>query len=530
MQRRALFSHLSRIALALAWQQVVAQRANASAGRVPPDDWTASGEVFTLGVASGEPRPDSVVIWTRLAPRPMQPDGGMPGRAVPVLWEVAADERFLRVLQSGSAVADPSLAHSVHVEVKGLPSGRTCYYRFKAGGHLSPVGRTRTAPDPAERATRMRLALASCQHYETGHYVAHREIAGRDLDLVVFVGDYVYGTQAKPYQRVRRHAHVMPDARRRTLADYRQHYAAYKLDPDLQACHAAHPWLMVWDDHEVVADYTGSTSADLADPQAFVALRTAAYQAYFEHLPFSPGRAPVRGAMPLHDQYSWGQLVDLITLDTRQFRDPVACSGWRAPLKGKLLWKCDEVNAAERTLLGQQQADEVAARLASSAADWKLLVQTSQISPGVIRSPLGPLLYADGWDAYPAARRRLTEAIAQPRVPNVVCLGGDVHRHVAANLRLNPDDSASPIVASEIVTSSVSSPGLSELMSSWIKKGNPDLLHVRGDERGYVLLDVSRDQIVCEFRSTPAPARSDSRLRTQARYVIERGQAGPRPA
>ncbi|OGB03917.1 MAG: phosphodiesterase [Burkholderiales bacterium RIFCSPLOWO2_12_FULL_64_99] len=530
MQRRALFSHLSRLAAALAWQQVCAHRAQAR-GQVPqPDAWHAADEVFTLGVASGEPRPDSVVIWTRLAPKPLQADGGMPAQAVPVRWEVAADARFARVLQSGSAVADPAAAHSVHVEVKGLPTGRPCFYRFEAGGQRSPVGRTRTAPDPTERNTRMRVALASCQHYETGYYTVHREIAVSDVDLVLFVGDYIYGTQAKPYARVRRHPHVMPDLHRRTLADYRQHYAAYKLDPDLRACHAAHPWLMVWDDHEVSADYTGRHSPDLPDPQAFLAVRTAAYQAYFEHLPFSPHRAPVGGSMPLHGRYPWGQLVDLMTVDTRQFRDPAVCDGRHAPMNGKLLWQCDAAQAPERTMLGQSQAYDVAAALASSTCDWKFIVQSSQMSPGVLRSPLGPLLYADGWDAYPAARRRFTEAIAQPRVPDVVCLGGDVHRHVAANLRLDPADPASPIIASEIVTTSVSSRGLSELMSSWVKRSNPDLLHVRGDERGYVLLDITPRQVQIEFRSTPHPVRADSRLRTQARYVIERGQPGPRKA
>lgn len=528
MQRRALFSHLSRVAAALAWQQVCATRAQAGGQAPAPDAWHASAEVFTLGVASGEPRPESVVLWTRLAPRPLQADGGMPAQAVPVRWEVAADARFSRVLQSGSAVADPAAAHSVHVEVNGLLPGRSYFYRFEAGGQRSPVGRTRTAPDPAERNTRMRVALASCQHYETGYYTVHREIAASDVDLVLFVGDYIYGTQVPPYVRVRRHPHVMPDLHRRTLADYRQHYAAYKLDPDLRACHAAHPWLMVWDDHEVAADYTGAHSPDLPNTQAFLAVRTAAYQAYFEHLPFSPHRAPVNGSMPLHGRYPWGQLADLMMVDTRQFRDQAVCSGRHAPMNGKLLWQCEAAEAPERTMLGQNQAYELAANLASSTCDWKFIVQTTQISPGVLSSPLGPFLYADGWDAYPAARRRLTEAIAQPRVPNVVCLGGDVHRHVAANLRLDPTDPASPIIASEIVTTSVSSRGLSELLSSWVKRGNPDLLHVRGDERGYVLLDVTPQQVMCEFRSTPHPVRADSRLGTQARYVIERGRPGPR--
>lgn len=528
MQRRALFSHLSRLAAAMAWQQVCAHRALAGEQAAAPGRWRATGDVFSLGIASGEPRPDSVVLWTRLAPKPLQADGGMPSHPVAVHWEVATDARFNRVVKSGQIVASPAAAHSVHVEVSGLPAGRPYFYRFEAGGQRSPVGRTRTAPDPSERNARMRVALASCQHYETGHYTVHREIAASDVDLVLFVGDYLYGSQVPAHMRVRRHPHVMPELKKRTLADYRQHYAAYKMDADLRACHAAHPWLLVWDDHEVTADYTGSHSPDLADPQAFLAARTAAYQAYFEHLPFSPRRAPVNGSMALHGRYPWGRLADLMMVDTRQFRDAPVCDGRHAPMAGKLLWNCDAAGVAERTMLGRPQAFELAHQLASSACDWKFIVQTTQVSPGVLRSPAGPMLYADGWDAYPAARRRLTEAIAQPRVPDVVCLGGDVHRHVAANVRLDPADPKSPIVASEIVTTSVSSRGLSELLSSWVKWGNPDLLHVRGDERGYVLLDVTPAQVLCEFRSTPHPVRADSRLRTQARYVIERGKPGPR--
>lgn len=513
----------------MAWQQVFAPSARAQGGDVP--SWTESSEVFTLGVASGEPRPDSVVIWTRLAPKPLAPDGGMPPRAVPVLWEVATDQRFARVVRYGATVAEPAVGHSVHVEVNGLQPGRSYFYRFRAGGQLSPVGRTRTAPDPADRVDRFRLAVASCQHYEAGYFTVHREIAAADVDLVIFLGDYIYETEVLPHTKVRQHPHVFPDDEAHiTLGDYRQHHASYKLDPDLRAAHAAHPWLLVWDDHEVANDYTGSVSLDLPDAQAFLKVRAAAYQAYFEHLPVSPGRAPVGANMRMHDRYLWGQLAEIWTLDGRQFRDPHVCSGIHAPAKGKALWRCDKAEAADRTLLGIPQEVWLAEGLATSERAWKLIAQPTQIAPGALQTPLGAIAYADGWDAYPAARARLMDAIAQPRVPDVVCLSGDVHRHAAANLRLLPQDPRSPIVASEFVTSSVSSKGLSELVSALIKRGNPDLLHARGDERGYALLDVTPQQLSCEFRSTPHPVRPDSRLRTQARFVVERGTPGPRQA
>ncbi|MBI5927592.1 MAG: alkaline phosphatase D family protein [Aquabacterium sp.] len=529
MQRRELFTRLCQTAAALAWQQVFA-----SADRTPVTEagsWAESGEVFTLGVASGEPRPTSVVLWTRLAPKPMSPDGGMPARGVPVLWEVAADARFSQVVRYGATVAEPGAAHSVHVDVAGLMPGRTYFYRFRAGGQISPVGRTRTAPDPAARNERLRLAVASCQHYEAGFYAVHREIAAADVDLVLFLGDYIYETEAMPFQKVRQHPHVFPgDESHYTLGDYRAHHASYKLDPDLRASHAAHPWLLVWDDHDVVNGYAGEYLANMSDPHAFLALRTAAYRAYYEHLPVSPSRAPVGAIMRMHDRFEWGQLAEIWTMDGRQFRDPPACSGVHAPQRGQVLWRCKAAEVPERTLLGMDQEYWLADGLASSERAWKIVAQPTQIAPGGIKSPLGSLLYADGWDAFPAARERLMSAIAQPRVPDVVCLSGDVHRHVAANLRLNPHDLSSPIVASEFVTSSVSSKGLSEFLSGLLKGGNPDLLHVRGDERGYALLDVTPQQLSCEFRSTPHPVRPDSRLRTQAKFVVDRGVPGPRKA
>ncbi len=493
--------------------------------------WRESAEIFTLGVASGEPRPTTVVLWTRLAPKPQQVDGGMPIQSVSVRWQVASDARFTQMVRVGFEVADAARAHSVHVEVTGLQPGREYFYRFDAGGQLSPVGRTRTAPAPEDMPSRLRVALASCQHLEAGYFSVHREIAASDVDLVLFAGDYIYETELKGYQRVRQHPHVFPrDVVKSTLSDYRLHHASYKLDADLRACHAAHPWLMVWDDHEVLNDYAGLTEPDGMAPAEFVKLRAAAYQAYFEHLPVSPNRAPVAAHMRMNDRYEWGQLAELWTLDTRQFRDQHVCDGWRGPDKGRMLLQCPQAAAPERSMLGQEQEYWLAEGLASSTRAWKLIVQSTQLSPSGLKLPLGRLLYGDGWDAFPAARERLLSAIAQPRVPDVVCLGGDAHRHVAANLRVIPGDLQSPIVASEIVTSSVTSAGLSEALTQWMKATNPDVLHARSDQRGFVLLDITPQQMACEFRATAHPVRADARLHTQSRYVIDRGVPGLRKA
>ena len=494
------------------------------------EHWRESAEVFTLGVASGEPRPDSVVLWTRLAPKPHLANGGMPAQSVAVQWQVATDSRFGRVVRQGSELAEGARAHSVHVEVSGLQPGREYFYRFMAAGQVSTVGRTRTAPHPTEASPRLRIALASCQHYEAGYFNVHRDIAASDVDLVLFVGDYLYENELPGYLRVRQHPHQFPrDTAKFTLGHYRQHHAAYRQESDLRACHAAHPWLMVWDDHDVLNDYACLNEPDHElDTEQFIKLRTAAYQAYFEHLPISPKRAPVAENMRMHERYEWGQLAEFWTLDTRQFRSPHVCGTWRGPRNGRMLWRCPDALKPERSMLGQDQELWLADGLAASTKAWKFIVQTTQISPSGLTGRFGSLLYGDGWDAFPAARERLMAAIAQPRVPDVVCLGGDVHRHVAANLRLQPADLQSPIVASEIVTSSITSPGLSEFITQWMKAVNPDLLHLRSDGRGFVLLDVTPQQVACEFRATPHPVRADSRLSTQARYVIDRGVPGPR--
>lgn len=475
---------------------------------------------FTLGVASGMPRPDSVVIWTRLAPRPLEPGGGLPATPLALRWELAEDQLFSKGLRRGEFVARPEHGHSVHVEVDGLASGRVWFYRFIAGDAASPVGRTRTAPAEDEPVARLRIALASCQHYEQGWYAAHREIAARELDLVLFVGDYIYeSTNAR--HRLRAHEGPVP----RTLEAYRARHATYKLDADLRAAHAAHPWALTWDDHEVENDYAGEVGPKSEDRDAFLQRRAAAYQAYFEHLPVSPSMAPRGAAMRIHQNYRWGQLAELWTLDNRQYRSLQACS---TPYRtgGDVLSGCEELADPARTMLGPEQEAWLARGLAGSRRHWQLIGQSTQLSPCGLDTPFGRRLFTDGWDGYPRARERLLDAIAAAGPRNVIVLGGDVHRHVAANLRLRPDDPRSPVVASEFVCSSVTSRGLSEAMTSLMRASNPDLLHARSDERGYALLDITPEAAHCDFRATPFPAQAGARLHSQARFGVEAGQAG----
>ncbi len=518
--RHFLFDRLSRRAAVLALGSLFAApavRHRAMAAGEPPN----GSFPFTLGVASGMPRADSVVLWTRLAPLPHEIEGGLPGVQVAVRWELAEDERFSRGLRTGQVLTRPEHAHSVHVDVGGLPSGASFFYRFMTRDAVSPVGRTRTAPAADADVPRLRLALASCQHYEQGAFAAHREIAAQDLDFVLFVGDYIYES-SNPRYRLRAHEGPVPT----TLDGYRARHATYKLDPDLRAAHAAHPWVLTWDDHEVENDYADDhSSKEGVAPDVFLRRRAAAYKAYFEHLPVSPSMAPDGASMRIQERFVWGRLAELWTLDNRQYRSVQACAG-TGGIGGRVVAPCDELDDPSRSVFGMAQERWLAQGLTASTRRWKLLGQGTQLSGSSIDSPLGRRLYSDGWDGYPKARERLLHTIADAGVANVLNLGGDVHRHVAAQLRLRPNDPNSPIVASEFVASSITTRGLSEAVVGLMRAANPDMVHARGDERGYALLELMPKSTVCDFRATPFPARGDARLHTQARFAVENGHAG----
>ena len=517
MNRRLTLAQLARAAAALAWGSLfsAAPSSARAATPLPPGEYP-----FTLGVASGMPRPESVVLWTRLAPRPHAPLGGMPEAPVEVRWEVALDANFSRGQRSGVVTARPEHAHSVHVLVAGLPSATPLFYRFTVRDAVSPLGRTRTAPAPGADVARLRIAVASCQHYEQGAFAAHRDIAEQDVDFVLFLGDYIYES-SNPRYRLRAHEGPPP----KTLEAYRARHATYKLDADLRAAHAAHPWLLTWDDHEVENDYANDLSPSATSAAEFLARRSAAYKAYFEHMPLAPSMAPQGAALRIHEHYTWGRLAEVWTLDSRQYRGAQACND---PGRGggRVLADCAELANESRSVLGSEQEQWLAQGLARSAGRWKLLGQGSQVSPGGIDSPLGRRIYSDGWDGYPRARARLLESFAQARGGNVVCLSGDVHRHMAAQLRGRANEPGAPIVAGEFVCSSVTSHGVSEAVMGLMRASNPDIVHGRSDERGYALIDVTAGAAACEFRATPFPAKAQARLTTQARFVIENGRPG----
>ncbi len=515
MKRRDFNRYLQRSAVALAlspWLTAIATPASTDrAWRTHP---------FALGVASGRPRADSVLLWTRLLFS--EDDLTASTEALRVHLEVFADAALQHRVQTTQLVTDATRGHSVHAHVQHLQPSTDYWYRFRQGDAFSAVGHTRTAPALNAEVAHLRIALASCQHYEQGLFVAHQDIAQQPLDFVLFMGDYIYES-SNPQYAVRLHSGEEP----KTLAQYRQRYEQYKRDPMLQAAHAAHPWVLMWDDHEVVNDYANDQDRKYTDPQQMLKRRAAAYQAYFEHQPVLLGPDTNNPAnMRLYDQLSWGKLADVWTLDCRQYRSAQAC---RDPVRGggRMVVQCEALSDPTRSMLGQAQERWLTDSLSHSKRQWKLVAQATQISATSVPTPVGRSYWNDAWDGYPQARKRLLQTVVDAQLQNVVTLGGDVHCNVAANLRLEPNNPQSPIVASEFVTTSITSRGLGDKPAAVIRESNADLLHYRPDERGYSLITVTPDAVRCDFRTTPFPAGSEAGFKTQASYVVKRDQAGP---
>jgi alkaline phosphatase D len=492
----------------------------AAPGARPSERAKFSRDPFTLGVASGYPTPDGVVLWTRLAPSPLEPGGGMTVDIVPVEWELAVDESMRRVVRRGTAYATRDWAHSVHVELGGLEPSRDYWYRFTAGGARSATGRTRTAPARDAPHERLRLAVASCQHYGHGYYAAYRHMCNDALDLIVHLGDYIYeNTWGTNF--VREHGgHECY-----TLEDYRTRYALYKTDPDLIAAHACAPWMATWDDHEVDNDYADDVSEEDDEPELFLARRAVAYRAYYEHLPL-PRRAVPSGAhMRLTAQRAFGDLVNLCVLDGRQYRDPHPCPppGRRGATRAS---GCAEL-AAPREMLGQRQEAWLRARLAESRARWNLLAQ------GVVMMHLdedaGPATryWTDSWNGYPAARARLMRFLHESRVRNPVVLSGDIHAFLVGSVSAVPEDLASPIVASELVTTSISSQALPQKHLDERRAINPNLLLAASEHRGYLRLDVTSDRLRADLIAVDDVRRRDAGSRLLASFAVENDRPPP---
>ncbi len=479
---------------------------------------------FELGIASGHPQTDSVVLWTRLT------GGDLPDQ-VEVRWEVAHDEAFRRIAARGVETAQASWAHSVHAEPRGLVPGRWYWYRFQALGERSAVGRTRTAPsvDAATGAgSPLRFAIASCQRYEAGHYAAWRDVAAQSLDLVMFLGDYIYESASRT-DGPRRHE----GGTARTLADYRERYAIYKRDAHLQAAHASAPWLMVWDDHEVENDYAALQGQNLdAD---FAARRAAAYQAYWEHLPFPKAARPqlgVRGAtMRITGRLDWGTLARIHLLDNRQYRDPQACPRpGRGGSNTVALPDCPALHDPRRSLLGAEQERWLAGGW-DLRRPWNLLAQQTLMARHAWSDPSaaaggGATYWTDGWDGYAASRNRLLGTVAARQVPGVVVVGGDVHAHVVADLKADFDRPDAPTVATEFCGTSIASSGLPQDRLDAARSFNPHIHMSRGDQRGCMLFTLDAKHLQVALRVVDDVSDPASAVRTGASFVVDAQQPG----
>ncbi|MCB1546506.1 MAG: alkaline phosphatase D family protein [Hyphomicrobiaceae bacterium] len=447
---------------------------------------------FTLGVASGDPDARSVVLWTRL----MLPVEEPPAGRIDVRWSVFADEALLRPVRHGTASADPDNAHAVHVVVDGLEPDRFYWYRFEALGHRSPVGRTRTFPHREAPAGRARFAVASCQHYEHGHFAAHRLIAEERNDFVVFVGDYIYERGGGSPNPVRRHNASIPT----TLDEYRARYALYKSDPLLQASHASAPWLVIWDDHEVENDYANAQSQHLHPRAFFLKRRADAYRAFYEHMPLRPAARPRGSDLDLYRHLEYGALATLFMLDCRQYRSPQACNPSHRG-GSRSVAPCPELTAERRTMLGARQERWLAGRLRASRSAWNLLVQTTIVAKIDRDSGKGPRFSNDPWDGYPAARRRLLTQVGPGGARNSVFLGGDIHAFAAAELKRDFDDPRAPAVATEFVASSVTAfRARADEPAAWRPK-NPHLLFAEGRRRGYLRCTLDARQLQVDMRA-----------------------------
>ena len=488
---------------------------------------------FTLGVASGDPLPDGVVIWTRLAPEPMAPMGGMPHAAVAVDWEVAEDERFARIAARGTALARPELGFAVHVEVTGLAPARPYWYRFHAGRETSPVGRTRTAPAPDAAPVRLRFVNAGCQHYEHGHFTAWRHVAEEaELDFVFHYGDYIYEYRGVPQGQTgwgpSIRSHVGDETH--TLNDYRRRYAQYRGDPDLQAAHAAHPFVVSFDDHEVDNNWAGLVSEEdgrgrfpvAVPPEVFALRLQAAFQAWYEHMPLRRAALPQGPRILAHRRLRFGRLLDLHVLDTRQHRDDQPCGdGAVRP--------CAAVARPEAQMLGAAQERWLLDNLAAGdRATWQVLAQ--QVMMMRRELPNGALSM-DKWDGYPAARDRLLRGLLDRHVANAVVLSGDVHNAWAGELRLEEGNGAAA-AATEFTATSISSGGDgSETLANTpeVLRRNP---HIRffNNRRGYCLHEATPDRMEVTFRAVSYVTRPGAPREDRGRFVVEAGRAAILPA
>jgi len=493
-----------------------------------------SATSFTLGVASGDPTHNSVVLWTRLATDPLN-GGGMPSVPIPVEWEIGTDPQLSYIVHRGVELAQPEFAHTVHVPVFGLAPDRWYWYRFRVGSDTSTVGRTRTLPPPGAKPDKMRFAFVSCQNFEDGYYTAYEHLADEDLDFVIHLGDYIYEGGASP-GGPRQHL----GGESMTLVEYRNRYAQYRSDPNLQVAHALFPFVVVPDDHEAENNYAGAISEDNdipgrapVPPDVFLQRRADAYRAYWEHMPLATP-PPDGPSIQLFRRFRFGRLAEFSMLDTRQFRTNQPCGGpldQLPPAGDDLAFACGQQANPAATMTGAVEEAWLFDGLASSPACWNVIAQHVMMSR-VNFFPTGPapLYNMDAWDGYAAARTRILEFVRDRQISNVVVLSGDIHSSWVANLRANFDQPGSPVVATELVGTAISSSFAPQFIAAiQAALQHPTNAHVKffdGLFRGYVRCEVDAARWRAHFRVVDTVLAPQAAVQTLATFEIRDSAPG----
>ncbi len=479
---------------------------------------------FSLGVAAGDPAHDGFVIWTKLAPKPLEQDGGLPRKAIEIGWVIASDEAMRQIVRQGSVLARPELGHAVHVELEGLSPGREYFYRFTAGAEASPVGRAKTFPALGSEMTELRFAAAGCQKYEDGHYTAWRHIAEERLDFVFHYGDYIYEYNTRPGSRKLPVIRTVPGVTQEsyTLDDYRLRYAAYKTDPDLQAAHAAAPFVMSFDDHEVDNNWAGEVSSENVPKSQFLMRRAAAFQAWYENMPVRRAQLPRGPDMLAHRRLMIGNLLTMNVLDTRQYRSDQACGdGART--------SCPEAHDTGRTMLGQAQEQWLYDGFRTSRARWTLLAQQVPIMQRDVNPD--PAIYAthmDKWDGAVAARDRLFAAVREAKLGNLVAVTGDVHHNCVGELKQDFSDTASHTLGVEFIGTSITSGGDGFDTSARFRALQQQNAHIKfyNGQRGYVRHVVNSQRWQADYRVLDKISVRDGNVSTRMSFVVEDGKPG----
>ncbi|MER5362606.1 alkaline phosphatase D family protein [Streptomyces sp. NPDC002785] len=524
---RRRFLTVTGAAAALAFSVNLPTAGTASAAEL--DGRKIGEDPFTLGVASGDPQPDSVLLWTRLAPRPYETGSGLPRSRVEVRWELAHDERFSRIVRRGSATAHPEFNHSVHVEIKGLEADHVFYYRFRTGTWTSPAGRTRTAPARDARNSTLSLAAVSCQAYHDGYFTAYKHLAQEDVDVVFHLGDYLYEYAVNATGGARNHTdRKLPDHFNRetvTLEDYRLRYGLYKSDPDLRAAHAAHPFVVTWDDHETENNYAGGTPENGVPPEEFLLRRAAAYRAYWENQPLRTLQQPTGPDMRLYRRLQFGRLAQFDILDTRQYRsDQAYGDGWQRP--------GPESEDPSRTMIGATQERWLLDGWHASQATWNVVPQQVTFAQRREAPTDASKLSMDAWDGYPASRDRILKGAAAAGIHNLMVLTGDVHVGYGFDLKKDFDVPSSRTVGTEIVATSITSgKDGSDRPAGWNNQmqANPHMKFFNG-RRGYTVITLGTERARADYRTVSAVTTPGAPVTTAGSFVTEVGNQGLTPA